>query len=153
MTRESIVDGVVTHPLSEQRANQLYVRLDGSNKPKLIDIDGGAGLYDRIKTKMGQIKSHPTLDYFYFKNRADTAYARVYMGVTHTAFFQPLVDSLVFRTSNVDFRHLWQGYLAGHLDLMEIKNQYVYLWNLPVADPSELGALWNDGGVIKISSG
>lgn len=30
--RESIHNGVVTHPLSEQRANQLYLRLDALNE-------------------------------------------------------------------------------------------------------------------------
>ena len=36
--RTSIIDGVVTHPLSEQRANELYLRLD-CLKPMIAPLD------------------------------------------------------------------------------------------------------------------
>jgi len=37
--------------------------------------------------------------------------------------------------------------------LIHIENGNVILPNLPVADPHVVGALWNDGGIVKVSSG
>ena len=131
-----------------------FLKLDGSRKAEKIDIDGGAGQYDRIFSKMGCLRVHPTLNYWYFYNRGQTsANGVLFLDGVYMNAFRPAVTTAYFMTGNVDKSLVLMGYLGANLELLRIKNQYVYMANLPTSDPEEVNALWNDAGTIKISSG
>lgn len=139
--------------LMKQLMSQYFYLLNGKRPAKVIDIDGGVGQWDKILTKYGMIKCHPTGAMFYFRNRLDTAPSDVVFKIIYGQVFRPTGTFLQFMTGNANNKIQFLGYNGGHLELMRIQNQYVYLYNLPVADPVEAGALWNDSGTIKISSG
>jgi len=57
--------------------------------------------------------------------------------------------------STVDYRPsclLDESKSLGIEGSLEIGNN-LYLVGLPVADPSVVGQLWNDGGILKVSAG
>ena len=76
----------------------------------------------------------------------------------YTAFMdyiESLVDaSTLITNSNVDAYWRFMSHNgAAHVINIQIQGGHVYLPNLPVADPTIAGALWNDGGTVKVSAG
>ena len=142
-----------TQLLMKQLMKQYFYLLNGKRPAKVIDIDAGVGQWDRVKTKTCQIKGHPTISQVYITNRAETSFANIACAGGYIGAFSPVNNYIQFLTAGVNKRTQFLGYLDGHLELLRIQNQYVYLYNLPTSDPVEAGALWNDAGTIKISSG
>ena len=140
-----------------------------------IDLGDTSAAFQYIKGRSVSLKFHPTANYFYVRNRADTADANFVGGICFFNTIAPTATNNQFRTAN-DAVSNWLFVAgtpltecaklvnrefgisrAGDITLLAGKVLSglgdVRAPNLPVADPADgLSKLWNNTGVVTVGT-
>ena len=121
-----------------------YLLLDGS-RAMTGDLDLG-GDYCRLKSYLYGLA---------IRKVDDSDFQNIYCNRVLTRSMTPLSANIVTATlADVNSTIYWQSYNGvAQVTNIACKGGHALLPNLPVVDPHVVGALWNDGGTVKVSSG
>lgn len=151
---ESRRNGVLQHPLSEQRANELYLRLDGKNK-MLADLNMGTKgvVWD---TGALDISLRVIADELYLKNAVGTVFKNLKLNTVSLANFLTFLDNKGIRTMPVSgTKVLFQAYddvLGDYVTCAELKadSGFVSDERLAINRANDISHLLNSVGTILI---
>lgn len=137
--------------------------LDGSKQMTgALDLEVGGHLVTFLKSKNFAFKEQGLpVSKILLMNRAETDYMSFYLKTlfatqgVQASSFAPLGNAHNYIQSYGDTaKHVYiQSYNGSMVTCIDLYNGKVLMPNLPVADPHVADQLWNNGGVLTVSSG